>query len=563
MVKRCFACMNPTDTLICPKCGFDSSNTNTKENAPLFLPPETVIKERYYIGMPIEQNGEGVTYMGYDTLQNERVRIREFFPDTLCHRKGNGNDVFCNLGMEIQYKSLMTDFIELSKQLISITANSCLLKAKEILSDNNTIYTVYEDCVGVKLTKYLRDNAGELSWEETENLFLPLLYTVKLLNSNGIIHRGISPETIIVTKSRELKLSGVCTSAVRAINSEVRSELFAGYAAPEQYQKCTSHGEWTDVYSISAVLYKTLTGTMPQSADVRDPSDAVICPRQLNSSIAKGVSDAIVNGLGYNKDDRTLYVKDLIGELYAAPQSPTAINIHSQQSDEDLKPRKKFRVPVWLIVILVTLPIMLILFFVAYNFVLGGDSGTSSSAPSSDLSQTPSSEVSSAPPSSAEPEVPMIVVEDFVGKDYDEIVKDVLYTKMFTFKKVEKYDETISIGEVIEQAVEKNEVVKQGTEIELTVSKGMQFVTIPPTVDEAGLAIPLEDYKRYLTDNGFEVKLEHITSVLTNPGDIDKVSENVGTAVDREKVKTITIYVADTNSGVSSQDSDTASESFE
>ena len=45
------------------------------------------------------------------------------------------------------------------------------------------------------------------------------------------------------------------------------SELFAGYAAPEQYEKCSSHGEWTDVYAVCAVLYKALTGAMPDRAD--------------------------------------------------------------------------------------------------------------------------------------------------------------------------------------------------------------------------------------------------------------------------------------------------------
>ena len=157
---------------------------------------------------------------------------------------------------------------------------------------------VYEDVSGVTLTRYLMDNAGELSWEETENLFLPLLYTVKLLNANGIVHRGISPDNILVTDSRELKLKGVCTSAVRAINTEIRSELFAGYAAPEQYEKCSSHGEWTDVYAVCAVLYKALTGAMPDRADTRPPDGSgLVPPIELNSRIPWNVSQAIMQGL--------------------------------------------------------------------------------------------------------------------------------------------------------------------------------------------------------------------------------------------------------------------------
>ena len=57
----------------------------------------------------------------------------------------------------------MTDFAELSRQLIGITASNSLLKAKDIFADNGTLYVVYEDVSGVTLTRYLMDNAGELS----------------------------------------------------------------------------------------------------------------------------------------------------------------------------------------------------------------------------------------------------------------------------------------------------------------------------------------------------------------------------------------------------------------
>ena len=78
-----------------------------------------------------------------------------------------------------------------------VTASNSLLKAKDIFADNGTLYVVYEDVSGVTLTRYLMDNAGELSWEETENLFLPLLYTVKLLNANGIVHKPGLTRTVL------------------------------------------------------------------------------------------------------------------------------------------------------------------------------------------------------------------------------------------------------------------------------------------------------------------------------------------------------------------------------
>ncbi|MEG2814438.1 MAG: protein kinase, partial [Oscillospiraceae bacterium] len=348
MEKRCFACMNKIDANICSHCG--TNNNNLSEVTKDQLTPGTVLRERFYIGFLIDQNGEGITYIAFDMQEKKRVRIREFLPTNFCKRSHDGVMVNVSAGCEIQFKSLKTDFAELSKQLIDLKVNNNLLKALTCFADNNTLYTVYEDVVGVSLTRYLMENAGELSWEETENLFLPLLYTVKLLNQNGIIHRGISPETIIVSAKKELKLINVCLSGVRANNSEIDPELFVGYAAPEQYQKCTGYGEWTDVYAVSAVLYRTLTGAMPPRSDMRDENEQILPPINLSPKIPKTVSDTIVKGLAYNKNKRINNINDLMGSLYSSEKPEYDESVNSQKEQE--KPKKKFRLPIWLIVIL-------------------------------------------------------------------------------------------------------------------------------------------------------------------------------------------------------------------
>lgn len=561
MEKRCFACMNLLDSesTVCRHCGHDNADPdNVREQ---LLPPGTMIGGRYYVGVCIDRNGEGITYIAYDNEVQCRVRVREFFPDTLCHREPDRKTVLVNPGSEIQYKALMTDYVELSRQLIGITANNSLLKARDILSDFGTIYTIYEDVNAVTLTRYLIDNAGELSWEDTENLFLPLLYTVKLLNQHGIVHRGISPETILVTDRRELKLKGVCTSAVRAINTEIKPELFGGYAAPEQYEKCESHGEWTDVYAICAVLYKTLTGTMPPRADIREMEAKLIAPAELNPSVPRNVSNAIMKGLEADRAYRTLHIKDLIGGLYAAspvPERPVKSampppqHIIDEEDEYEERPRRggkkpKFRLPVWLIVILVTLPIMLILFFLAYNLILGGNDKPSSSQTSSTIVSEISSDGESSSPSSEETssQVPQIAVDNFVGKYYDDIMKSDYYKNLFTFKeKVEKYDQDAPVGQVIDQSVEKDKIVDKGTEIELTVSKGPQFVELVPFTDASGNPISPADYQKYLSERGVESKIERIEDDFTNSGEIVRLDREIGEVIDRDQVSSVIIYVA-------------------
>lgn len=565
MEKRCFGCMNTLDGTVCRVCGLNNADPAHVKEA--FLKPGSVIGGRYYAGLSIDRNGEGITYIAFDNNIQTRVRLREFFPGALCHRESDHRTVRVNPGCEIQYKALMTDFAELSRQLIGITANNNLLKAKDILADNGTLYVVYEDVTGVTLAKYLKDNAGELSWEETENLFLPLLYTVKLLNANGITHRGISPDTILVTNNHELKLKGVCTSAVRAINTEIRPELFSGYAAPEQYEKCTSHGEWTDVYAICAVLYRTLTGAMPEQADNRSPSgDELIPPAELNPRIPRNVSQAIMRGLAPDRAARTPTIKDLIGGLYAAapPVRQPARRIIEEEDEDEMDPqitrhpsapprrkKRRFRVPVWLIVILITLPVLLCLFFLLYDLMVGGEPGGghtssySSSAPVSSSQPVSSAPVSSQEPTSSSSGGPKILVDNLVGRYYEDVIGSETFAELYKFgEKREVFDESFPVGQILEQSIEPNTVVEQGSELILTVSKGPQYVLLPPLTDGEGKPVPVDTYKTYLEEKGVEVAIEEIDDVSFEAGEIVRVNPPADSNLNRETENKVTIYVS-------------------
>lgn len=550
MPNRCFACMQPMQPgeRICSFCRHDSA-TVTPRSA-FILSPGTICNDRFLLGLTIERNGESITYIGYDMKENRRIRLREFYPDTLCHR-GDDMRVAPNAGSEIQFKALMTDFVELVRQLASINAGSSIVRALDVFADYGTLFAVYENVEGITLGAYLRQEGGELSWEEAESLFMPLFYGIKALNGAGIIHRGISLETIVVTPEHELKLKSICTSAVRAINTELDPELFAGYAAPEQYQKCSSHGEWTDLYGVCAVLYRVLTGSAPTRADLRETQAEMPSPAQLNANVPKNVSEAIMNGLAYDKSDRTWYIKDLIADLYAKPASSG--DIIGKEVPQPLKRRSRFRVPVWLIVVLIMLPIMLVVFFVLYESILGKPpiSETESSNPSSASSTVTSSNTSSNSSSGVEAVVSgdtssteMVVVQDFKGKFYEDIEATETYSKWFKFTITEEYNDTIGKGEVIDQSVSANELVEVGKAIELKVSKGPRTVLIPPITDGSGIPISLDDYKKYLVDNGLNVKVEKIDSLSVASGQIDSLSVEQGTTVDRETVKEITIYVA-------------------
>ena len=60
----------------CSICGFDPDVTVNID----FLPPRTVIAERYLVGALVASDPEGAWYVGYDRREDVRVWVREYAP---------------------------------------------------------------------------------------------------------------------------------------------------------------------------------------------------------------------------------------------------------------------------------------------------------------------------------------------------------------------------------------------------------------------------------------------------------------------------------------------------
>ncbi|MBR4626154.1 MAG: PASTA domain-containing protein [Ruminococcus sp.] len=317
--KICYKCMRKLEQgqTVCPSCGY---NENTPSD-PMYIAPGTVLRDRYLIGVLLEYNGEGATYAGYDISTECRVLIREYMPINLCTRVKDKPTISVNYNNLAKYKAFMTEFTELNKSLARLRNDSNINPVLDMFAENNTTYTVFENIEGVKMLDYLKENAGELSWEQVSRLFPPLFTTIGRLHNAGIIHRAISPETVYITAKGELRLSGFCISPVRTADAGLEYELFKGYAAPEQYSASTDsrQGSWTDVYGICALIYRALTGCMPSDSTSRQGHDDLCEPAMLNSRIPHNVSKVIMDGMNLNVRDRIQTITELVTRLFEQP----------------------------------------------------------------------------------------------------------------------------------------------------------------------------------------------------------------------------------------------------
>ena len=203
--RLCLGCMNDNGgEKICSICGFDNSAQNDTE----YLPLGYWIKDRYLVGRVTEHNGEGVTYVGWDNKEDAIVNIREYYPKGAANRNADGT-VQIAVGSEFTFNEGIMSFLELNRKIASLVGLPSLFTTVEVFEEGGTAYNITKAVQGITLREFLIRNGGDLKWEQARPLFLPLITTVAALHEAGIIHRGISPDTIFVGRDGKLRLTDI------------------------------------------------------------------------------------------------------------------------------------------------------------------------------------------------------------------------------------------------------------------------------------------------------------------------------------------------------------------
>ena len=568
----CMGCMNDkTYDGPCKLCGYSDSDPCI----PTYLVPKTFLNERYIVGKLLSYNGEGAVYIGYDTVTKTRVTIKEFMPDTLCSRMKGETEISVNADNSALYKTYMSEFADLHRSLMKLRGMAHIQAVLDIFYENGTCYAVLEFISGISLKTFLENSAGELSWEQVKELFPPILTTLSLIHAAGIIHRGISPQTIFVTDKMELKLAGFCISAERTTNTEIACEMFSGYAAPEQYTN-EINGTWTDVYGISAVLYRVLTGTVPAEAIARS-GNPILEPMMINRNIPQHVSKVIMNGMKLSTETRIRTVTEFVDKLFAPPRyigndaSHTSDGRPLTKREEKILAKKQKEQRKTLAV-LIGVGAVLIIFAIAFALALSGVFGknspddnsessssstsSSTSTTSSSSSQSSSSDESSQPESSSEPPVVTIEVSDFTDCSYEKTVER--YEGKLVFVPTYDYSNEYSSGMIFWQSIEPGESVPLGTQIKVNVSKGKNIVALP---DYDG-----KDEKTYteeLEKLNIKYSVEKKKSNDVPDGFVVDCSKKVGDVVKVSELEMVVVYIAENYTESTSQETESTSQETE
>lgn len=477
-----------TEGSVCAECGYD----NDTQNDSVYLKTKTVIAGQYVIGNIIKIESDSVTYSGYDGQLDKPILIREFFPKGIASRFDDSDELHVRQKYVNDFARYKKSFYNLWTTMQKLHNLSAVVPVYDLAEANGTYYAIIEKTESVPLREYLlRNEEGYILWDTARLMFMPVLTTIEALHSNGIVHGSITPDNLVLCRDGKVHLAPFPITEASDQSTAMEFTENDGYTALEQYNNKHRICAATDIYSFSACIYRALVGSNPPSAVSREANDKLMIPNTIAEKIPMHVIKALVNGLQIYPEKRVKTVEDFRELLDAAP----AVKVKAAVEQEDIYQKgakggypeynesngdKKRKAVVAILIILIVAAIAAAVYVVQFSGLIdNGKNNTTTTQP-----------------------VKTYQVPNFSGVGYtqSDIENNGAWNEQFKFTFQGEYSADTEEGIIFKQSVAAGETVDQGSEIILTVSKGIQTQTVP---DVRGLA--LDEATKQLEDLGFKV----------------------------------------------------------
>lgn len=511
----------------CPHCGRSLENRNP-EGA---LPFGTQLGDKYTVGAYLSADGDGLAYRGVLNAEKRFVLIKEYFPVTLCNGRSASGALMPKEDKEVLFKTSRMDFKDLYDDLHSLTPATGLSTILDVIEENNTVYAVEESEKGMTLSHYLHLRSRTLTPAEARTLLQPIMEGVALLHKSGLIHRGICPDNILLPIDGTARLTGYGTLALRTGGSELKNQLYPGYAAPEQYSAAEFSGRYTDVYALAAICYRMVTGQTPVAAPQRKVRDSMESAHSLEAGVPTWFSQVLACALRLDPAKRM----QTVPELMSALTDPNVANAMFERGDNQISTRKIMGVSLVVIFVLVVLLLW---------SLLGGSKSDAQPA------ATPQ-------PTPAEQSTQGETVPNLVGLRYATDIKGNTAYDGYRIVMTEQNSDTVEQGIVISQDPSAgSEKLMEDQILQIVVSKGPNLVAMPDII-----GFTQANASKKLDALGIQYKMVMVENDGTMAaGCVAKTDYTAGTKINTENVTVIVSIAGERDDTLVAQTGNTAPE---
>lgn len=435
-------------------------------------------------------------------------------------------------------------------QAVAMLSHPNIRAVYDVVSSGDTEYIVMEYVDGINLKQYLKKKQV-LSWKEALHFATQIARALSHAHSKGIIHMDIKPQNIMLPKDGTVKVADFGIAMVENAPDQPDSDEAVGsihYISPEQ-ARGESIDARTDIYSLGVVLYEMLTGKLPYdgatAAEVAVQQMSVMpdAPTALNPEIPEELEEITLKAMQIDAAERYQSAEEMLADLEdfrkgmtsplverrpTAPEAATPAQrgemLHMIRRDvprisragemsKQAYVRRRTRSAKISLLLGIGLVLCFALFLGSFvwNYWLRGIFR--------DAERT--------------------AVPDFGGLYADSVVQDTSFTELFDFKIVYQADESSPVGTVVDQDPEPGAsrmITDEGIPVTLTVSSGIELVTIP---DILGDYYP--DVQSTLTELGLNIMTELSPSDSVTEDFVISCKPNVGSAVAAGTYVTITV----------------------
>ena len=471
-MSLCMGCMQELNgSVICPNCHFDNSEV---QSAP-FLPFGTELAGRYVTGTGLETNGESTRYIAFDKQTGDVVIVSEFLPIGLFSRDEGQTELKVNYDDRLAFNKLKDEFISYFRIISELKDLSALTNIVDVFEENNTAYAIEEKEDLIPFEEYIERSNGHLDWDIARPLFMPVISALEALHKRGVGHYAVAPKNLFITASGKIRMAGYATENERKRGTALKSQLFSGAAAPEQYEDNFPLDDITDIYGLCSTLFYALTGHLPKSAVERLKDSRLLMSTSTVKSLPPHVVSALANGLQVQRENRITDFDELRSQLSVAHTAKAiqdeisrtaSMNITKEQSRRNNGMSHTSIVTISVAITVLVLGIAGV-FWLMQNPLAGLFSGNT--------------DATAASTSSTEWTGP--VVPNYVGMKYEDVVKAAASDDSVVVYRDynDAYSDKYADGVVMEQYPPAGSKVEQedGITVSVTVSLGAQMRELP------------------------------------------------------------------------------------
>jgi serine/threonine protein kinase len=178
-------------------------------------------------------------------------------------------------------------------------------------------YLVMEYVEGTSLRRLI----GKKAVSERDVLdFVPQVgQALEHAHENGIIHRDVKPENILVDRKNRVRLVdfGLAKLLGPGVAASADDQRIAGtldYMAPEQFSMPESVDHRADIYAAGVVLFEMLTGEVPRGKPVPPPS--------AKSATHLPFDPIVLKALERDREKRYQQIRQMNGDLLEVTRTP-------------------------------------------------------------------------------------------------------------------------------------------------------------------------------------------------------------------------------------------------